>query len=298
MLSLFSLSMATVADCIMGNLESATERLQILLKVLPSLDCYKLELIYAILEKLYKESSQTHNVPLTKQRKMIPLLKFCFKTSEVMSIDLYCIREKFIREKLFPEYSNDETFHEMMLRYDDEVKSELFKVMYEDKEMKLSLVNYRSHQSSSFSSIVAPSSLSKLVARQSKNLVNLLLFCRITMPNCRFIHLRELALSGVRFQHEPIQLMDMPLLLRLVLRNVTGISVSLYKKLTCLLTLPNLNAINFDNGGGLQFAFDNYRCDCSDSCLLNLFWLGAVSLYQPDHVTRGFLTCVGVKREY
>ena len=296
MLSLFSLSMATVADCIMRNLESATERLQILLKDLPSLDCYKLGLVYAILEKLYKESSQPRgkfNISLTKQRKMIQLLKFCFKTSKVMAMDLFSIRHK-----LLPDYSNDHTFYKMMLRYDDEIKSELFKVMDEDKEMELSVLNYRPHQSSLFSRIAAPSSLTQVVASQSKYLVDLKLFCRITMPNCRFIHLRELALSGARFQHEPIQLTDMPLLSVLALRDVTGISVSLYKKLACKLTLPNLNAINFDNGGGLQFAFDNYRCDCSDSCLLNLFWLGAVSLYQPDHVTRGFLTCVGVKREY
>ena len=59
-----------------------------------------------------------------------------------------------------------------------------------------------------------------------------------------------------------------------------------------------MNYINIDNGGGLQFALDNYRCDCRESCLLNLSWIGPVRLYQPNHVTDGVLLCLGVKREY
>ena len=208
--------MSTVANCIMENIENATERFQILLKDLPSLHCYKSELVYVILDKLYKELSKKHgefSISLNKQRKMIPLLQFCFKTSKVMSMNLFSIREK-----LLPDYSTDHIMYAeiyaQMLKLDDEIKSEFFNVMNQDNEMKLSVVHYQSHPSefSLDNDTIPPSSLAQVAVRQSKYLVDLKLFCRITMPNCRLIHLRELHLRYAKFKHEPMELKDMPLL--------------------------------------------------------------------------------------
>ena len=85
------------------------------------------------------------------------------------------------------------------------------------------------------------------------------------MPHCTFMNLREPYLDNVNFQHEPIELTNMPYLSTLVLDLFIDITVELYKQLPCKLTLPSLENICINNGGGLWAAVRDYGCGWVDS---------------------------------
>ena len=84
MLSLFNLSMAAIVDGLTENLENVTYRLQVLLlEEFPRLHSYKSALVSSVLNKIYSLMSSQDWSP-AQQREMIPLIKFCIKTSGVL----------------------------------------------------------------------------------------------------------------------------------------------------------------------------------------------------------------------
>ena len=95
------------------------------------------------------------------------------------------------------------------------------------------------------------------------------------MPRYTLNTLRELTLCYVEFRHEPTELTNLPCLTSLVLRFVVGIPGSMYMKLTCKLTQPNLEKIYIYTYEvrGLNAAVRIFGCRCSKPCLFNLTWL-------------------------
>ena len=281
---MLALSMRAVVNYVMENLENPAERLEILLQRLPVPPRYKSSLVASVLQKIYS-LIPPQDWPSSQQSEMIPLLKFCIKTSGVFCYDGfgynglltdYCddtmsnIISKMVAERSsvqIPRFIRND------FKLDDDIslRSELIDVLYKDKDVKLSVIHYTPRIFS-----LLPKSLPHLVERNSHRLISLKLF-DITLPKCIMMYnLKELFLFNVRFHHEPTELTNMRGLSILVLACVRGIPDEIYKKLTCKLTLQNLEKIDIHNNkaSGFEAVVRNYGCNCIEQCLSNLTWLG------------------------
>ena len=283
MLSLFHLSMSEIVSCLMENLENVTDRLQVLIEEeFPQVHCYNSALVSAVLKKIYSLiPPRPQDWPLAQQREMIPLLKFCIKTNKVFCWYAFGDIES--------EYY-DATMSDIMRRLNFEILSALFNIIYEDYEMELSVLHYSGSR-------VQSTQLFQLIERNANRLLSLHLAIYV-VPRCSLFNLRELFLGATKFEHIPTELTNIPNLTTLVLVNVRGIPDNLYKQLACNLTFPKLENICIDNGEGLEFALGHCNCSCSETCLLNLTWLGQVNLFKRSHVTSRVLTCLGVNRRH
>ena len=170
----------------------------------------------AVLDKLYSSLVSGGDCPSAQQKEMIPLLKLCIKTSKVLCLD---------GDRAFPNDYCDATMSKILKKLDAEIKCELINVLYKEKEMELTFLHYVAYP--------IPSSLDKLVSKQSSHLSSLKLHCcGMIMPeSCSYINLHELYLCKVSFQHFPFELTHMPCLSTLVFRCVSGIPDVLYRQL-------------------------------------------------------------------
>ena len=89
MLSLFDSTMAVIVNCLTGNHENVAYKVQVLLdNHLPIWNNFRLGLVSSVLNKIYDFMSE-EDCPLDLQKEIIPLLKFCIKTSKVFCGERY-----------------------------------------------------------------------------------------------------------------------------------------------------------------------------------------------------------------
>ena len=119
MLSLFNLSMASIVKSLMGNMENAAYKCQVMLDDhLPTWNRFRLGLVSAVLNELYSSLISGEDGSPAQQREMIPLLKLCIKTSHVLCGDKGWMHE------ILPDYCND-NMRKIMMKLDAGIKCEL-----------------------------------------------------------------------------------------------------------------------------------------------------------------------------